>query len=114
MISTVGATATLKPFDLSSTRPTLALKYVVPRPPAAPDGSLLPTTLGIFAPTCSRGASPIATSTIGKSTSLTSVPAQRMRETPNHIPPGVKRLASSIHANGVAPLDRSSEVGDGS
>src|SRR5205809_1083997 len=82
--------------------PILPLTYAVPMPPTGP--STLPTTRGTLAPIWTRRVTPYDASTIGKSTSLRSVPDQRIAEIVSDIVPGASRLASSTHDSGDAPF----------
>src|SRR5260370_26600794 len=58
---------------------------------------------GVLALICRRRARPTARSTMGTSTSLRSAPDHRIAAIVPAIDPGVRTLASSIQANGVAP-----------
>src|SRR5437763_27587 len=73
----VGATASFAVCSRLLATATFALKKLVPTPPAAPPGSALPTIRGTLADSCTRRARPIATSLIGKSTSLRPAPCHR-------------------------------------
>src|SRR3989442_13643364 len=86
-------------------QPILPLKYDVPRAPAAPHGSALPTTRGTLAENCTRGVIPRAMSTTGAFTSLRPLPDQRSIEIAMATPPESSTVASSTHAIGeAAPL----------
>jgi len=93
----------------------LALKTVVPRPPA---------TLGTLAATWTRGVRPIAPSTTGTTVSLNPDPCHRTIETPSHTPPGVNTLddfgntlidawmaRQGVGKSQITPLDRLAYMG---
>src|SRR5204863_2679562 len=100
----VGDTASLKLFFGSLRIATFAATDVVPMPPAADVSSAPATTCGTATASCTRGASPSAASTTGKSVSPTPAPEKCRMANPTDPAPGSSTVASSTHANGAAPV----------